>query len=117
MFFSTFFFFFVVQLKEWIKRWSLNVSNNNIELSNNLSKRNINDDYSIIGKCLDALCLFIGIGLIIFRRRETKLLIKKDKIDKSLDDYSYGDLFYFFLNEEYHYDKYHLAKGFSNKNI
>lgn len=31
--------------------------------------------------------------------------------EKGLDDYSYRDLFHYFINPEYHYDKMHLAKG------
>ena len=39
-------------------------------------------------------------------------LSKLDQLgEKGLDDYSYRDLFHYFINPEYHYDKMHLAKG------
>ena len=31
--------------------------------------------------------------------------------EKGLDDYSFRDLFHFFINPEFHYEKFHLAKG------
>ncbi|CAF4752935.1 unnamed protein product [Rotaria sp. Silwood1] len=39
--------------------------------------------------------------------------MKQNQVEKSLDDYSYRDLFHFFINPEFHIDKLHLAKEFS----
>ncbi len=72
---------------------------------NNLSEINLIKDSSIGGKILAGLCLAGGIITIIYQRKKKELL-------KNLDDYSYRDLFHFFINPEFHWDKIHLAKGF-----
>ncbi len=58
------------------------------------------------GEMLVGLCIAAGTVLVIYQRKK-KRLIKKD-----LDDYSYRDLFHFFINPEFHFDKLNLAKGF-----
>ncbi len=88
-----------------------------VELSNGISLNSlseINDavQSSIGAKSVACLCLAGGIVTAIYQIKKRKLLIKKDKIEKSLDDYSYRDLFHFFINPEFHIDKLHLAKGF-----
>ena len=42
---------------------------------------------------------------------EKKVAVQKDPAGKTLKDYSFRDLFHFFINQEFHTDKLHLAKG------
>jgi hypothetical protein len=61
------------------------------------------------------LCLSILIITIIYQRKRKKLVIKSNSKEKGLDDYSFRDLFHFFVNEEFHADKFHLGKGSAQK--
>ncbi|CAF1621829.1 unnamed protein product, partial [Adineta ricciae] len=64
------------------------------------------------GQIFSGLCLTIGLIVTICQMKKSK----KKKCDvKSLDEYSYRELFHFFINEEDHYDKIHLAKEFSER--
>jgi len=83
-----------------------------LNLLNSLSEINGVVHSSIGGGIFGGLCLVAGIVIVIYQMRKRKLLIKNDKIEKSLNDYSYRDLFHFFINPEFHIDKLHLAKGF-----
>jgi hypothetical protein len=64
------------------------------------------------GQILSLLCLTIVTITFLYKTKKQNLFIKKAENEKGLDDYSYRDLFHFFINEEFHIDKYHLAKGF-----
>lgn len=39
----------------------------------------------------------------------------EERTTKALDDYQYRDLFHFFINAEFHADKFHLALEFSKR--
>ncbi|CAF1046730.1 unnamed protein product, partial [Didymodactylos carnosus] len=67
-------------------------------------------------------CICLAILTTTYYRRDKKKKI--DKLEsssdntttrKKLDDYSYRDLFHFFINPEDHFDKYDLAKEFSER--
>jgi hypothetical protein len=61
---------------------------------------------------LAGLCVAGGIATNLYRKRNIKsVTIHKDESGKTLDDYSFRDLFHFFINPEFHIDKLHLAKG------
>ncbi|CAF0896752.1 unnamed protein product [Adineta steineri] len=72
---------------------------------------------SIRGEILVGLCLTAGIITIIYQRKNKSKLLSKNKVsnEKSLCDYSYRDLFHFFIAPEFHYDKLHFAKEFSEQ--
>ena len=70
---------------------------------------------SNVGTVFLGLCLLVLTMTIINQMKKKKLVIKKNSKEQTLDDYSLRDLFHFFVNEEYHADKFHLAKGFSNQ--
>ena len=64
------------------------------------------------GELCTALCLAVGAALLIYQSKKTnKRPVQKDPSGKTLDDYQYRDLFHFFINPEFHSDKYNLAKG------
>ncbi|CAF1347298.1 unnamed protein product [Rotaria sordida] len=72
-------------------------------------------DSSIRLEIIAGLCLAIGIITAICQINKQKLIRKINQFEKNLDDYSYRDLFYFFINPEFHIDKLHLAKEFSER--
>jgi hypothetical protein len=73
----------------------------------NLSKLNVS---LMGGEMLVGLCIVAGTVLVINQRKKKRLI--KTEMKKVLDDYSYRDLFHFFINPEFHFDKLNLAKGF-----
>jgi hypothetical protein len=92
----------------------------NIVWLNSLNKLSeINDvGDSLIGiEMLIVLCLSAVIIFVIYQRKKPKLSKEKNAIKKNLDDYSYRELFHYFLNPEFHADKFHLAKGFYYKKL
>ena len=68
------------------------------------------NDLAIVGPIFTGLCLVVGMVSIIYQRK--KKIIIETQIEKNLDNYSYRDLFHFFINPEFHFDKFNLAKGF-----
>jgi hypothetical protein len=69
----------------------------------------------IMDKIILGLCLSILIITIIYQRKRKNIVIKINSKEKGLDDYSLRDLFHFFVNEEFHTDKFHLGKGEAEK--
>lgn len=66
----------------------------------------------IRGDLFTALCLAAGAAILIYHNKKTKKCpVQKDPSGKTLDDYQYRDLFHFFINPEFYFDKYNLAKG------
>ena len=64
------------------------------------------------GKLLKPLCLAAGVATLVYQARKNILTVApEEQTKKSLDDYQYRDLFHFFINPEFHADKFHLAKG------
>jgi len=72
---------------------------------------------SIRVEILAGLCLAAGVATAIYHNKKTKALTYKDEMEKRLDDYSYRDLFHFFINPEFHVDKLHHAKGESRRRL
>jgi hypothetical protein len=70
--------------------------------------------HPLIVEIFVGLCLTVGIGVTLYQTKKKKFM-QKDETGKSLDDYSYRDLFHFFINPEFHTDKLLLAKGFHEK--
>jgi len=81
--------------------------------TNELSGINVTNELFIGGEILAGLCVAAGIITLIYQRKKNKLVKTID--EKCLDDYSYRDLFHFFINPEYHWDKMNLAKEFSDR--
>lgn len=71
------------------------------------SLKSINPSEIVIGLCLSA-----GLITVIYQSRKTKSIANSNEIKQNLDDYSYRELFHFFIKPEEHYDKMSLAKGF-----
>ncbi|CAF3326590.1 unnamed protein product [Rotaria sp. Silwood2] len=66
----------------------------------------------IVGSC----CVVAVIAAIIYQKRKNQQIKSaKDQNNKTIDDYSYRDLFHFFINPEFHVDKLPLAKEFSER--
>jgi hypothetical protein len=83
-----------------------------IQLSNTHYFKLFNETtYFISGGICFILCLLIAIIKGRSQRKKVKLTNEKVESEKGLDDYSYRDLFHFFINPEFHFDKFHLAKG------
>lgn len=57
-------------------------------------------------------CLGAGVATALVYYQ--KLKQNENSSVKTLDEYSYRDLFHFFVNPEFHTDKLHLAKGQRN---
>ena len=55
--------------------------------------------------------IFMSIFKSKEKSNEKKVAVQKDPAGKTLSDYSFRDLFHFFINQEFHTDKLHLAKG------
>jgi hypothetical protein len=73
---------------------------------NKVSEESLTVNNSMMIEISLLLCIIVGMIVLINKKK-----VKKSSEEKTLDDYSYRELFHMFINEEYHYDKYHLAKG------
>lgn len=65
---------------------------------------------TIAAKIFTGMCLTAGVITAVYQSVHKKSS-DGEKQKERLDDYSYRDLFHFFINPEFHWEKLHLAKG------
>ena len=75
-------------------------------------------EYTLIQRqTILGFCLFLSLITFVYANTKKKAVITtlgtttNEPSKEKLDDYSYRDLFHFFINPEYHWNKLHLAKG------